>query len=160
MSARTLVFVSCRLLTLYVVISAIQSTGFFAVPALLPQPMEFSALDKLIFLIVFNTGNFAMMIILWFGADWISTIIVDEPHNEKSAFSWSRHDIITTALIIIGIWLIISGVSDVSAKILSMFMLGERAISLIAPGITSIIVGVGLIFGSTRLTNLIQRLRS
>lgn len=122
--------------------------------------MEFSALDKLIFLIVFNIGNFAMMIILWLGADWISTIIVDEPYNEKSAFSWSRHDILTTALIIIGIWLIISGVSDVSTKILSVFMLGERAISLIAPGITSIIVGVGLIFGSTRLTNLIQRLRS
>jgi hypothetical protein len=158
MSTRTLAFVGCRLLAVYVLLSVIQAQThnlFFYLQSLnrVVQNVDFDPYFYSALL------NFVAALILWFRADWFAARIAagtPEPQQEEPA-TWSPKNALSVVVIATGLWVLILLVPRLSI-LLQQFLEDGRVdtISFVFVAL-SIAVGVVCIFSPRGIAEVIAR---
>jgi hypothetical protein len=177
MSPRSLAFVGCRLLALFVLVSSLQAIVFntwFLLQSFRSQE-QWSSQDKVLEGAIYSVPIVALLImvaILWWRADWIAGRVVTRPAEAavKIGGGWSPQDALSVAVIALGLWVLID---HLPALVSYLFLLindihpeGAEAFTFALVNVQGLVstlftTGLGLlcIFGSQTVAEFIGRLR-
>jgi len=156
-NAQNIAFVACRILALYILYQALfsfVSLLLFSLQDTLSErfvAISHPALPLAVQLFAFS--------VFWYGANWISARVINERPADHDPTQWSRHDILSIAASIMGIFIVVTALPGLLSTINTL--VNARAgfsVSLVYP-VASILFGILLIIGSKSFTNLIVKLR-
>lgn len=116
-NAHNAAFICCRLVAVYSLFLSLATLAhLLAFRIMMPIDQSlgtlFSALG------VSALPNAIFFFLFWFGAGWLSKAMTEDLPNEESVSNWSREDVISVAILIIGVALLLSSVGSLVGQIL------------------------------------------
>jgi hypothetical protein len=171
MSPRDLAFIGCRLLALYFVYIALMSIpqGLFALSSIfgaggprgVDQFYELSYEASLWRVLAHPILSLAMVLVLWFGAGWLSREVADGAPDATA--SWSPRSLLSVGVVLLGLVLVSFALPKI---VLYLLYLADGAAdartfqtSYLASEVVQALIGFGLILGSERIAAMIADLR-
>jgi hypothetical protein len=167
MSPRDLAFVGCRMLAVYFLYGGVQGIphGLYALSSafgaggaqvgrLFQEPALWLSFASPIL-------SLAMVLVLWFGASWLSREVAEG--TPKTTSTWSSQTLLSVGVVLLGLLLASFALPQIA--ILLLFIddaagptESYQLRSLVGFGL-QFIIGVGLVFGAAHIANAVARLR-
>jgi len=166
-SARDIAFILCRLLALYFVYVAVLSIpqGLFALSSAFgagrPQGVELFYQPSLWLVLASPILSLAMVVLLWFGAGWLSRGVAKGAPEDKSV--WSPEALLSVGVVLLGLVLLSFALPRAVFYLLFLANVagGDNSFQLasLVSAVVSGLVGIGLILGSLGIADFLARLR-
>ncbi|MEO3428330.1 hypothetical protein AAFN88_05695 [Pelagibius sp. CAU 1746] len=166
-SARDIAFIGCRLLALYFLYLAVLSIpqGLFSLSSAFgvgrPQGWQLIYEASLWLVLAMPILNLAMVLLLWFGAGWLSKEVAAGAPEAVS--DWSPRSLLSVGVVLLGLILISFALPQI---VLYLLYIADGALEAqtfqvhyLVSEIVQACVGIGLILGSQRITDFIARAR-
>jgi len=167
LSIRDIAFVGCRLLALYFLYLAVAGVpqGLFALSSAFgegrPQGVELFYEPSLWLVLALPILHLAMVLLLWFGARWLSSEVAAGAPEETSA--WSPQSLLSVGVVLLGLVLLSFALPQVVFYLLFFAYGAEYAdffkFNALVSKAVQTLIGLGLIIGSGRIAGTIARLR-
>jgi hypothetical protein len=166
-SARDIAFVGCRLLALYFLYFALTSLphSFWAVSSAFDargaQAEAFFYEAALWLSFASPILNLVMVLVLWFGAGWLSKEVAEGAPEATS--TWSPQSLLSVGVVLLGLVLVSFALPQIVWHLLYLADDAEREnvfrIFELASAILRFVIGIGLILGADYLAKTITYLR-
>lgn len=159
-NSRTLAFIFCRVLALYVLYEGSQS-AFYAVAALIQNSLYNPAVNFRFFNVAHVASYFVQFLLFWFGASWLSnrmTLSTQEQTSQKVLDIDGLFSVIVSGVGLVFMVTAMSRLAGLTAlfitegQLLNMRDTGESAVKLA--------IGLTLLLGVRRITTIIKRART
>jgi len=166
-STRDIAFIGCRLLALYFLYAAIQGIphGLYALSTAFGEgqlpSMNFSYQAALWLSFASPILSMAMVLVLWFGASWLSREMADGAPEATPA--WSPRSLLSVGVVLSGLVLVSFALPQIALYLLFIADGAMEAetfrVHYLVAQVVQALVGTGLILGAERIAGTIARLR-
>ncbi len=156
--ARTLGFIGCRLLSLFILFQGFQQSNLaFALRSLRAEGPTLSEVTRIAATVIISYG--LPFLILWFGAAWLSERMAGDDGNEAPQEGMSHQKLLSLGIALIGLFVVLINIPRAVSLVYAHLYQGYGDFVDLAVTLLALLMAVWCVIGAQSVAHFIGKLR-